>query len=344
MTAGPAANAVFAKARAMYGKRILPEEYEKLIAGASLSEAISFLKAHPGYRDCFSTYDPSILRRREAERVLRREIFSRYLKLVHYIREDRDGFYHYVVQEWEIAELLDCISYLLQGKTDEYIISLPTYFVPYASFDLMQLARANNLDQLNQVLLRTPYAKVVQSVSRRDGVTITDFETALYCDFYKRVFTEIRRQFHGTQAQQLTDIFNMRAELFNVLCILRGKAFFKLTAEQIQEHLLPYHFYLSSKKIRLLSQAPGYQKAVDLLKSTEYERKDALFPIDYMEKSYKKIIFLQSKKMMRFSSSPAVVLAAYLSLCDIETANLFNIIEGLRYGLAPDEIRSLLIY
>ena len=38
------------------------------------------------------------------------------------------------------------------------------------------------------------------------------------------------------------------------------------------------------------------------------------------------------------------VLAALLVLCDIERSNIINIIEGVRYGLSPDDIAAFLKY
>ena len=38
------------------------------------------------------------------------------------------------------------------------------------------------------------------------------------------------------------------------------------------------------------------------------------------------------------------MLAALLLLCDIERSNIINIIEGVRYGLSPDDIAAFLKY
>ena len=38
------------------------------------------------------------------------------------------------------------------------------------------------------------------------------------------------------------------------------------------------------------------------------------------------------------------VTAALLVLCDIERSNIINIIEGVRYGLSPDDIAAFLKY
>ena len=46
MTVSSAANAVLAKARAMYGKRLTAQNYTDLLACRSVNEAAAYLKAH----------------------------------------------------------------------------------------------------------------------------------------------------------------------------------------------------------------------------------------------------------------------------------------------------------
>ena len=53
MTVSSAANAVLAKARAMYGKRLTAQNYTDLLACRSVNEAAAYLKAHTAYADEF---------------------------------------------------------------------------------------------------------------------------------------------------------------------------------------------------------------------------------------------------------------------------------------------------
>lgn len=49
MTVSSAANAVLAKARAMYGKRLTAQNYTDLLACRTVNEAAAYLKAHTAY-------------------------------------------------------------------------------------------------------------------------------------------------------------------------------------------------------------------------------------------------------------------------------------------------------
>ena len=63
MTVSSAANAVLAKARAMYGKRLTAENYTDLLACRSVNEAAAYLKAHTAYADAFEGVTMGSLRR-----------------------------------------------------------------------------------------------------------------------------------------------------------------------------------------------------------------------------------------------------------------------------------------
>ena len=71
MTVSSAANAVLAKARAMYGKRLTAQNYTDLLACRSVNEAAAYLKAHTAYADTFEGVTMGSLRRWLIEILLR---------------------------------------------------------------------------------------------------------------------------------------------------------------------------------------------------------------------------------------------------------------------------------
>ena len=64
---------------------------------------------------------------------------------------------------------------------------------------------------------------------------------------------------------------------------------------------------------------------------------------DFIETAVQRIRAKQSKKDLRGAGDPPVVLHAYITQLEIELGNVINVIESVRYGLPPDEIRSMLI-
>ena len=62
------------------------------------------------------------------------------------------------------------------------------------------------------------------------------------------------------------------------------------------------------------------------------------------EISEQRVLRRSAERLIHFSSTPHTVLAALLLLCDIERSNIINVIEGVRYGLSPEQISAFLKY
>lgn len=58
----------------------------------------------------------------------------------------------------------------------------------------------------------------------------------------------------------------------------------------------------------------------------------------------RRALYEESYKRMYFSVNPSVVLVAYYALAETETDNIIHIIEGVRYNVDPEKVKSLLIY
>ena len=69
---GASANVVSAKVRALYGHRLMPEDYNAMLHAHSVSEVASYLKAHTGYKAALADVNESTLHRGYLETILRR--------------------------------------------------------------------------------------------------------------------------------------------------------------------------------------------------------------------------------------------------------------------------------
>ena len=50
-----------------------------------------------------------------------------------------------------------------------------------------------------------------------------------------------------------------------------------------------------------------------------------------------------SRQQLNFSNDPDIVLMSYMIISEMEVENLVDIIEGIRYHIAPDKIANSLI-
>ncbi len=64
----------------------------------------------------------------------------------------------------------------------------------------------------------------------------------------------------------------------------------------------------------------------------------------YIEYYTTSIRYHLAKRYMRFSNDAALVYMTYKIVHQIEIENLIHIIEGLRYGESPSQMKEMIIY
>ena len=69
-------NAVLAKARALYGRRLRAEDYRRLMGCRTMSELAAALKEQPLYSAALADVNPQYARRAQLESLLRQRISS----------------------------------------------------------------------------------------------------------------------------------------------------------------------------------------------------------------------------------------------------------------------------
>ena len=79
------------------------------------------------------------------------------------------------------------------------------------------------------------------------------------------------------------------------------------------------------------------------IKNTKMGKKWFSKGLDIIDKVPINMRFDWCRHNIRFSVSPPIVLISYIFLKEVEILNLTNIIEGVKYGMPPEEIKKMLI-
>ena len=140
----------------------------------------------------------------------------------------------------------------------------------------------------------------------------------------------------------MREVFYRRIDNQNLSQVYRLKRFFRSDPAFIRESLLPFHTPLS-KVIDRMIEAEDVRSLHGVLEKAGLVQSGSEEDTDFIETTVQRIRAKQSKKDLRNSGCPPVVLHAYITQLEIELGNLVNIIESVRYGLPPEEIRSMLV-
>ncbi len=340
-TANPA---IIPKARGMFGARITKQNYSELCRKRTVGEIARFLKSHPYFENSLASLSEQDPHRGQLEELLRKDIYIKYERLAHYVPRG-DSFGTFFILGCEVTELLLAHS-LISIKSDKrYISSLPSFLIQKVSFDLMELAKVTDFDELLQVVKHTPYHKLLSEIrdippNRRLLVA----ETSLRTFYYRTVLKGIAKDVPKSQQHMVKTLFLEEIELSNINTLARIKQFFSgaFTSAEIKKLMIPYSYLLPKKNLYEMCEAEDFETLCQLIESSSIGRRYASpvapnFLIIQQKKRYKRALML-----LHLTTSPSVSLAAFIMLSELERLNIVNVIEGVRYKLPPPEIESLL--
>ncbi len=343
MLSGMSGKAISAKAAAMYGKRLMPDDFSVLARKQSVAEISGYLLHDTAYSEALAGIRESLIHRGQLETLLRKELFFRYYHLCIYDFSGNDSFFRYLYGKAEIDQILLILKLINAGNTSKYILSLPAYFMDNASFDLMELTKVTTFNELIHALLQTPYAAVLKPFRPREGehIDIPACETAMLRFYYERLFTFIAKHFGGSQRKSLEKLFFMQAELINLSTIYRLKEYYSKSPAEIKTHIYPYYYRLSKQRLNALTETPDGASFIKELKTTGY--REYLSDSEFIEHFTERALYQMCRRLMRTTVYPSVALVCYMILLQTEVDNIIYIIEGVRYGMPPAEIEKLLI-
>ncbi|MFV0413042.1 MAG: V-type ATPase subunit [Oscillospiraceae bacterium] len=338
--------AIIPKARGMYAKRMRPAEYEELMRRRTVPEVAALLKKHPYFGDSLATLSPVDPHREQLEELLNMDIFNKYEALMRYDFTS-ESFAFYFIIECEVIELLRAMRMISTGMANRYIRHLPPFLEGKIRFDLFRLAEARSFGEMLEVLRYTPYYKVLRPLYQKDPA-LRDYpgaEAVMIRFYYACLFELAAKHLPPREEKAVRTLFLQEAELYNVNVVFRSKIYFgeAYGSEQIRRMLLPYRYRLSPRRLdeMLAAKSPEqmmeiYHRAVGLAQTAG--------PVDMeaFDAETGRLKYRQAQRVLHLTTSPSAALAAFIALAKLERDNVVNIIEGVRYGLTPEEIRALL--
>lgn len=338
-------SAALAKIHAKYGNRLKERDFAAMTHCRSVGEVAAYLKNHTDYAAVLADVNEATVHRGHLEELLRKKILTELAQLCRYDTSSGGFCLDYIVARSEIEQILNFLQFLGAGVPESYLFSLPLFFNRHFRFDLMQLSRVRSYDQLLTVLADTEYHKLLapfadEAASGR--IPIALIETTLYRYLDGRLFTFLRH-IPGEQGRQLRQLFGTIVDAQNLSRMIRLKTYFHLSPEEIRPYLLPDGGMIPKRQREALLAADTGQELVDWLRTAPLGR---TLPPDYDPRAEHLHYVLSAhtaRHLLHFSTYSPVVMTAYTLLCLIELDNIINVIEGIRYGLAPQAIRAMLI-
>ncbi len=345
MNASFSGNAIWAKAKAKFGGRLTPQNYNELLACRSVGEIALYLKGHTYFSSVLGEVKSSDIHRGRLEELLKRKQFEDFASLCIFEYAGHDFFYQIIIIRSEIQQILHCIRLLNFGRPDEYLFRMPAFLDRHTTISLLDLARARNFDEMLQSLQGSRYYKILRPFTPAPGeeLNFTAIETALNEFLYEELFRLFKRRNSGRHMSEIEQMYAQRAELGNILRIIRLKRNPHISVEYIRSCLMPYRYLLSAEELEKMVNASTSDQVLELFRKSRYQPRIENVSFVSLEQCVQEIIFNHAVHTMHFSSNPSAIFAAYVIASETELTNVVHIIEGIRYQLDPSEIKPMLI-
>lgn len=346
MSMSYATGAVATKAKTMYGKRITNEDYEELLRRRNIGEITNYLKTETLFSESLKDVHENTVHRGQLESMLRQDQYKRMFKLIRFVDASHREFYMLSMKQVEIDQILARIRVITTKDFEEALADIPLFLDKHTKVNFAKLMLVKNFEQLLDVLKGTVYYETLKPFCHQQGehFAYTACETALQKQYCSYVFAVIRKSFKGKTRKQLIQMYSTRVELSNITKIYRYKKFYHVPDNVIRESLIDCEGRIPKAQLDALI-AQG--SAEDFLKALANSPYHLLMDHDeyvYIEYFADTIQYHIAKRYIHYTTAAPLVFAAYQLLSTLEVDNLINIIEGIRYHVASEDIEKMLIY
>ena len=334
-------NAVTAKSRAISGKLLTRDDYTSLLHKNSVGAVAGALKTRPLYADAFADINEAAIHRAQAEQLIERSVFNTYMRVSRFSASGKNSIMSFYIRRIESEQLIKAVTAIASGSQESFMFSFPEYVTEHICYDPIAVASAKSLSGLADILAGTPYRRPLTEMLRADSPDINRIITAVNVCYIKWAFARINECSSGKERQLLKDFFLRKTDADNLLMCLRTVSAFGLEPDRINELLIPYHKRLRQKEIdealKLADPVPA------LLEMFVTERIATAQVSDIPEVNVNASEYRYFRHRLAVSSNETESLYSLMMLLKTESTNLFRIIEGIRYGLPPEETEKYLI-
>ena len=338
-------NAVLAKSREVYGRRLTAEDYSRLASMKTVPDVCEYLKQTPRYAEALAQVNSRTVHREWLEELLKGAVYGVFESFHIFDYSSCNSYFKFIVARLEIEQIIAAVSAIISGGSDYYIAALPAFITKNSKVDLLALAGAGNIGKAAEILRKTMYCsgknlkKMLEQAAGTGELNLPEFERELYSEYYLALLNSIEKRFFGREKREFKTAVLKTIDMENVVTSYREARFSGISSEENRALLIPLKYRLSADEIEELAKEKSVEKIALLLEKKGCHGSNS-GTIELLTDS---ISFNSLEKTIRLSRSPAVVYFALTQCLSIELNNIKTLIEGVRYGLNGSDILKMLV-
>lgn len=342
-----ASNALYAKCRAMFGKRLTQHDIDTLLNSRSLAEIAVYLKANTRYVSVLANIDEKITHRGQLETELNKMLFEQFEALCRYELSVGEPLADFVLNRMELRQYLSFLQQLASGHPQDYLFTLPYFFKKHTDSNLMELSEVKSFSEFLEHIKKSIFYDGLKALCCTDNsFDYAAVENRMYSTLYDTAIDACRKYYSGSAQSELLDLLGTEIELHNVMAAYRLKKFYKAPSEAVTAMIYPYRCRISRHVMNDIINAETADEVLEiLLTRTPYRREVniELIKKHHIDNVFRELRYKRAHHYIHFSTNPSVILLSYMTLTETELNEIITIIEGVRYGLTPERISELIV-
>jgi len=329
--------ALCAKVKAMYGKRLRNEDFRRMARMGSVDEVYADLRQHP-------VWGPGVGRlseearfgRAKLEAALRNQIREEYVRLSAFVPRRDKALMEFPVLRSELDGLLFTLARLRAGRVSEPE-PLPTSFIRHSRTDEDALTRCTDYEGLLEAARKSIYYEPLARLRPPPG-KLPDYtlvESALFTVYYGHFMNTIVKRYEGDAKALLRRGIGVQVDMLNLMHILRVKRFFP-GEDNFSKVLFPFYYKLKPAQVREMCAAPDLSGAMAAAEQTPYGPFVRSAAVEDLGRLYDESLFRMSRRQLMQGKPSIYAAVAFLNLRELELKELITVVETVKYQAPYD--------
>jgi V/A-type H+-transporting ATPase subunit C len=332
---------IVTKVHAMNRRLLNAEDYEELIQKTSVLEALEFLKNTPAYAEAFSDAYAKNSHRDAIERRLMDSLYTDFIKLYRFSGIKERTFLNSYFLHYEVMIVKICLRNTMNlNSWDVSLGNFDEFFHRHSKLSIADLNHSDTLEEYMAALAGSPYEKLFAPIYNSGSRRLSDYETALDLYYFSSVWKLKKKKLSDKEEQEVTAAWGTNIDLLNLQWIYRCRRHFSMADTDILPMLIPINYKLRPPQIQRLIHAETDEEFAQILSETVYSK---WFPTEDLSRfSAVSDQLLGHIYQLKCRENPYSIASVnrYLYRKEEEINHLIPIIEGIRYGLSPEQIRE----
>ena len=327
--------AVAAKVKALYGRMLTPEDWQRLGGMTTVSETAAFLRQHPGWKNAMSTLQQGNTDAKELESALKLQVCDEYERLFLFASGKDKKFLMAAMHHAELLIILSTLRRIGVGHGLPSNEEIPEFYLRKSTTDLDAVRRATNYQQLLAAVDGGFYSEALRSLPKNPETGLPDYRDAsiaLENRCYTETYRFLTKNYKGRKKQTLIKYIGERADVLNLTHLLRLRRF-PASLESAEKLLIPVRDRLKPETVNAIAKAPDNRAVLEILSATPWGRYFTTLDPDTLERQYREAMTAFCRKLINAPEPSICMPEAYLTMKNIECEKLTTLIEARRLGV-----------